>query len=67
MEQRAGWSQIQARQVSRYNIKDVKKVAFEYLFGLDKFNLHLSEIELREKLSELKDLKDHLEKKEETY
>lgn len=65
VEQRAGWSQIQARQVIRYNIKDVKKVAFEYLFGLDRFNLHLSEIQIKELDSHLKKLKDELTQKEE--
>lgn len=65
VEQRAGWSQIQARQISRYNIKDVKKVAFEYLFGLDRFNLHLTEIEIKELESKLKKLNDELNRKEE--
>jgi DNA repair exonuclease SbcCD ATPase subunit len=65
VEQRAGWSQIQARQVTRYNIKDVKKVAFEYLFGLDRFNLHLSEIKVKELESKLKKIKDELNQKEE--
>lgn len=66
VEQRAGWSQIQARQVTRYNIKDVKKVAFEFLFGLDRFNLHLSEIKAKELEAKLKKLKDELRQKEET-
>ncbi|WP_339915894.1 AAA family ATPase [Yeosuana marina] len=65
VEQRAGWSQIQSRQVTRYNIKDVKKVAFEYLFGLDRFNLHLSEIKLKELEGKLKKFKDELNQKEE--
>ena len=65
VEQRAGWSQIQARQVTRYNIKDVKKVAFEYLFGLDRFKLHLSEIKVKELDAKLKSLKDELNRKEE--
>jgi len=64
VEQRAGWSQIQARQVARYNIKDVKKVAFEYLFGLDRFNLHVSEIKLKELESKLKKAKEELSQKE---
>ncbi|MGB5820339.1 MAG: hypothetical protein WBG90_12705 [Saonia sp.] len=64
VEQRAGWSQIQARQVSRYGIKDIKKVAFEYLIGLDKFKVHQSEIKLKEIASELKDVEDELFKKE---
>ena len=46
VEQRAGWSQIQARQVSRYGIKDVKKVSFETLNT--RFNLHLLELEQKE-------------------
>jgi hypothetical protein len=66
VEQRAGWSQIQARQVTRYNIKDVKKVAFEFLFGLDRFNLHLNEIKAKELEAKLKKLKDELQQKEET-
>ncbi|MBP8115224.1 MAG: AAA family ATPase [Chitinophagaceae bacterium] len=65
VEQRAGWSQIQARQVTRYNIKDLKKVAFEYLFGLDRFKLHLTEIKVKEFESKLKKLKDELNQKEE--
>lgn len=65
VEQRAGWSQIQARQVTRYNIKDVKKVAFEYVFGLDRFNLHLSEIKVKELEARLKMFKDELYQKEE--
>lgn len=65
VEQRAGWSQIQARQVTRYNIKEVKKVAFEYLFGLDRFNLHLSEIKMKELDAKLKKLRDELNQKEE--
>lgn len=66
VEQRAGWSQIQARQITRYNIKDVKKVAFEYLFGLDRFNLHLSEIKVKELEAKLKKDKDYLHQKEES-
>ena len=65
VEQRAGWSQIQARQVTRYNIKDVKKVAFEYVFGLDRFNLHLTEIKVKELESIIKKIKDELNQKEE--
>jgi hypothetical protein len=65
VEQRAGWSQIQARQVIRYNIKDVKKVAFEYLFGLDRFQLHLSEIQIKELEGQLRKLKEELTQKEE--
>jgi hypothetical protein len=65
VEQRAGWSQIQARQVTRYNIRDLKKVAFEYIMGLDKFNLHLIEIKKKELEAQIKKLSDELEKKEE--
>lgn len=65
VEQRAGWSQIQARQVTRYNLKDVKKVSFEYLFGLDSFYLHLAELELKDIETRLKSLVDDLSKKEE--
>lgn len=65
VEQRAGWSQIQARQVTRYNIKDVKKVAFEFVFGLDRFNLHLSEIKVKELGERLKKFNDELYQKEE--
>ena len=42
IEQQVGWSQIQARQITRYRIKDIKKVSFEYLMGLDKFDIHLT-------------------------
>jgi DNA repair exonuclease SbcCD ATPase subunit len=65
VEQRAGWSQIQARQVTRYNIKDIKKVAFEYLMGLDSFILHLIELEKKELDTLLKKVQDELERKEE--
>ncbi|MES2575282.1 MAG: ATP-binding protein [Bacteroidota bacterium] len=65
VEQRAGWSQIQSRQVTRYNIKDVKKVAFEYLFGLDRFNLHLSELKIKDLEAKLKKVSDDLYSKEE--
>ena len=65
VEQRAGWSQIQARQVTRYNIKDVKKVAFEYVFGLDRFNLHLTVIKVKELETRIKKFKDELYQKEE--
>ncbi|MFD0752055.1 hypothetical protein ACFQZS_18010 [Mucilaginibacter calamicampi] len=65
VEQRAGWSQIQARQVVRYNIKEVKKVAFEYLLGLDRFKIHISEIKLKELENELRQKKDELLQKEE--
>jgi DNA repair exonuclease SbcCD ATPase subunit len=65
VEQRAGWSQIQARQISRYNIKDIKKVVFEYLFGLDRFKLHVIEITYRETQYNLKKLEESLHRKEE--
>jgi hypothetical protein len=65
VEQRAGWSQIQARQVTRYNIKDVKKVAVEYLMGLDRFKLHLIEIEKKDLEAKLKKNRDDLFQKEE--
>lgn len=65
VEQRAGWSQIQARQVTRYNIKDIKKVAFEYLFGLDRFNLHLIELKVKELDSHLRSLRTELKQNEE--
>jgi len=65
VEQRAGWSQIQARQITRYNIRDVKSVVFEYLMGFDKFDLHLIELE-RKKIEELiKKRKEKLASKEE--
>lgn len=65
VEQRAGWSQIQARQVARYNIKDVKKVAFEYLLGLDRFKIHVTEIKLKELEEKLRKNKEELIRKEE--
>jgi len=65
VEQRAGWSQIQARQVLRYNIKDIKKVAFEFLFGMDRFKIHVSEIRLKELDLELKKTIEELSGKEE--
>ncbi len=65
VEQRAGWSQIQARQVMRYGIRDVKKVVFEYLLGLDRFDSHLIEIERKEVQEKLLKLKRELHEKEE--
>lgn len=65
IEQRAGWSQIQARQVMRYGIRDVKKVAFEYLMGLDKFDVHLKEIEKRDLQERLLRSKRELKDREE--
>lgn len=54
VEQRAGWSQIQARQVTRYGIRDIKKVAFEFIMGLDRFQTHLVEIRRREIQEEIR-------------
>lgn len=65
IEQRAGWAQIQARQVSRYGIREVKKVAFEYLMGLDRFNIHLKEIRKKEISEILSRRKQQLLDKEE--
>ena len=65
VEQRAGWSQIQSRQVTRYNIKDIKKVVFEYIMGLDRFNLHLIELQKKEVELLIKKNKEELERKEE--
>lgn len=48
IEQRAGWAQIQSRQITRYGIRDVKKVVFEFLMGLDRFESHLIEIKRKE-------------------
>jgi len=64
VEQRAGWSQIQARQVMRYGIRDIKKVAFEYLMGLDKFEIHIKEIERRELADKINKLRRELTEKE---
>lgn len=65
VEQRAGWSQIQARQISRYGIRDVKKVVFEYLFGLDRFHNHLKELEKKDLLEKLGNKKRELKNDEE--
>jgi hypothetical protein len=65
VEQRAGWSQIQARQISRYGIRDVKKVVFEYMFGLDRFNYHLKELERKGLLEKLLSKKRELKNEEE--
>jgi hypothetical protein len=65
VEQRAGWSQIQARQVTRYGIRDVKKVVFEFLLGLDRFSTHLIEIRKRELTEELRKEEASLNIKEE--
>jgi hypothetical protein len=54
VEQRAGWSQIQARQVTRYGIREIKKVAFEFIMGLDRFQMHLIEIKRREIQEEIR-------------
>lgn len=47
-EQQAGWSEIQARQITRYGIRDVKRVVFEYLFNLDRFHNHVKELQKKE-------------------
>jgi len=65
IEQRVGWSQIQARQVTRYGIKDIKKIAFEYLMGLDKFNVHLVELEQKALRQSITDAETDLKNKEE--
>lgn len=65
VEQRAGWSQIQSRQITRYNIRDVKSVAFEYLMGFDRFEIHLIELEKKEIEEIIKKKKDILTSKEE--
>jgi hypothetical protein len=65
VEQRAGWSQIQARQITRYNIRDIKRVAFEYLMGFDKFDIHLLELEKKELDENIKKQGDKLSSKEE--
>lgn len=65
VEQRAGWAQIQARQITRYNIRDVKRVVFEYLMGFDRFDIHLMELEKKEIDEQIKKQKDSLAGKEE--
>lgn len=65
VEQRLGWSQIQARQVSRYGIRDVKKVVFEYLFGLDRFHNHLKQLERKHLLEKVGSKKRELKNDEE--
>ena len=65
VEQRAGWSQIQARQVTRYGIREVKKVVFEYMMGLDRFDAHILEIQKKEIQEKLRSLKSNLSDKEE--
>lgn len=64
VEQNAGWSQIQARQVTRYGIKDIKKIAFEYLMGLDKFDIHLVELQKRELREKINSIEIDLQNKE---
>ncbi|MCE4562852.1 hypothetical protein INQ51_00895 [Maribellus sp. CM-23] len=66
VEQRAGWAQIQARQITRYNIRDVKRVVFEYLMGFDRFDIHLMELEKKEIDEQIKKQKDNLTAKEES-
>ncbi|TJY38206.1 ATP-binding protein [Pontimicrobium aquaticum] len=65
VEQRAGWSQIQSMQVTRYGIRDVKRVAFEYLMGLDRFESHLIEIRKKEILEKIRRKKAVLGDREE--
>ncbi|MBK3519715.1 SMC family protein [Carboxylicivirga marina] len=65
VEQRAGWAQIQARQITRYNIRDVKRVVFEYLMGFDKFDIHLLELEKKELDESIKKQGDRISSKEE--
>lgn len=65
VEQRAGWSQIQARQITRYNIRDIKRVVFEYLMGFDRFDIHLLELEEKEVHEKIKKLNENLSTKEE--
>jgi DNA repair exonuclease SbcCD ATPase subunit len=65
VEQRAGWSQIQARQVMRYGIREVKKVAFEYVMGLNRFDIHIKEIERKELSERIQRLKRDIKEKEE--
>jgi hypothetical protein len=65
IEQRAGWSQIQARQILRYGIRDVKKVTFEYMLGLDKFSIHIKEIEKRDLQERILRAKRELKEREE--
>lgn len=65
VEQRLGWSQIQARQISRYGIRDVKKVVFEFFFGLNRFQNHLKELERKSLLEKLNSKKRELKNEEE--
>jgi len=65
VEQNAGWSEIQDRQVTRYGIKDIKKIAFEYLMGLDKFDIHLVELNQRELKEKINSIELDLKNKEE--
>ncbi|MFA5888222.1 MAG: hypothetical protein WC852_05940 [Candidatus Nanoarchaeia archaeon] len=64
VEQRGGWSEIQARQIQRYAIRDIKKVAFEYIMGLNKFDIHLIELQKKEISENINRLKTELEFKE---
>ncbi len=64
VEQRAGWSEIQARQVQKYGIRDIKKVAFEYLMGLNKFDIHIIELQKKEILEKINLMKEDLTLKE---
>ena len=65
IEQRAGWSAIQARQITRYGIRDVNNVAVEYLLNLDRIKLHILQLEQKDLESQHKELKQEIEKKEE--
>lgn len=64
VEQRAGWSQIQSRQIMRYGIRDVKKIAFEYIMGLDRFEAHIKELERKELVEKIVKLERELLDKE---
>ncbi len=61
VEQIAGWTQIQARQIMRYKIRDIKKISFEYIMGLDRFRIHLLELERRNLLEKIKEFENDLE------
>lgn len=65
IEQRAGWSSIQARQVTRYNIREVKNVVFEYAFNLDRIKLHMLQLEKKDLENQIKELSQEIERKEE--
>lgn len=48
IEQKKGWTAIQARMPFHYRIRDVAKKAFEYLLALDVYDLDLKRQELKE-------------------